>query len=67
MNRKQPVMIGADENGEIIWDTIPMDFWQIKQLFYKRYEGNFEEQWMFLSAAQKGADCIGGCICHEGL
>lgn len=56
MNRRQPICKGVNEQGELLWDSIPMEFWQIKQLFYKHYSGDFGEQWMWLVAYQGGME-----------
>lgn len=53
MNRKQPVCRGMDERGELVWGLEDMQFWQIVQLFYRRYPGDFGEQWMWVTLKQK--------------
>ncbi len=59
MNRKQPVCKGINDRGQLIWDYEAMELWQILQLFYKHYEGDLGEQWMWLVLAQKGMDYVG--------
>lgn len=56
MNRRQPICKGTDTRGELVWDYEAMQWWQIKQLFYKRYPGDLGEQWMWLVAYQGGME-----------
>ena len=56
MNRRSVVCAGVSATGELLWKHEAMEMWQILQLFYKHYEGDFGEQWMWLSAYQKGMD-----------
>ncbi len=44
MNRKQPVVIGTDEKGELVWGFIPMPYWQMA-MFPVKYVGDFTGFW----------------------
>jgi hypothetical protein len=50
--RIQPVCIGTDDHGELVWGVIEMPRWQMI-MFPKRYEGSLSVQWMELSAYDK--------------
>lgn len=56
MNRSQPVCTGTNEKGELTWKPASMEFWQIVQLYYKHYCGDFGEQWMWLVLQEKGME-----------
>ncbi len=45
MDRVQPVVIGLDPKGELIWGIIPMPQWQML-MFPLRYFGDFAAFWM---------------------
>ena len=44
-DRKQPVVIGKDEKGELVWGFIPMARWQMA-MFPLKYYGDFMAFWM---------------------
>lgn len=44
MGRKQPVVIGTDNKGELIWGFVPMEYWQMA-MFPLRYLGDFSAHW----------------------
>lgn len=56
MDRQQPICIGTNQQGELQWRFIPMELWQILQLYRRQYQGDFGEQWMFLTAYNAGWD-----------
>jgi hypothetical protein len=43
--RVQPVCLGTNERGELIWEGRQMAEWQMK-LFPVRYSGDFKAHWM---------------------
>lgn len=55
MDRKQPIVIGKDKKGELIWGCIPMYQWQKEMMdlairaaaamFPKKYMGDFIAYW----------------------
>jgi len=51
----QPVCVGLDENGELLWRLQMKEPWHMK-MFPVRYTGDFSEQWMWLVLAEKGMD-----------
>jgi hypothetical protein len=46
MNRQQPICTGTDHEGRLQWAWVPMELWQILQLYRRQYQGDFGEQWM---------------------
>lgn len=55
MNRKRPICTGVDANGELTWSMVPMELWEILQLYRRQYHGDFGEQWMRLLLMEKYA------------
>ena len=53
MNRLQPICVGTRPDGELDWKIVPMELWQIMQLYRRQYQGDFGEQWMYLTAVEK--------------
>ncbi len=44
MDRKQPIVVGTDAKGELVWGLIPMPRWQM-MMFPVRYVGDFAGFW----------------------
>ncbi len=44
MERKQPVVLGKDKKGELVWGFVPMPYWQMAMLPL-RYFGDFQAHW----------------------
>lgn len=44
MERKQPVVVGTDHRGELVWGFVPMAYWQMA-MFPIRYLGDFQAHW----------------------
>lgn len=53
MDRYQPVVIGTDCNGELVWSKVPMERWQM-EMFKLHYHGDFSEQWMWMVMHSSG-------------
>lgn len=51
VERAQPVALGIDKDGELVWGVIEMPRWQ-KKMFPVRYTGDFSGFWMKLQVAQ---------------
>jgi len=51
----QPICIGIDYLGELIWDLRIKEIWHQK-MFPARYDGDFSDQWMWLVLQEKGID-----------
>jgi hypothetical protein len=51
----QPVCAGVDPQGELLWDLQMKAPWHSK-MFPVRYQGDFGEQWMWLSLMEKGLE-----------
>jgi len=46
IERRQPIVIAVDADGEFIWGEIDMPRWQM-ELLPVRYKGDFSEHWMY--------------------
>lgn len=61
MDRKQPIVIGTNKKGELIWGFVPMAYWQMA-MFPLRYLGDFAAHWqrvqMFLEHGIESDDGI---------
>jgi hypothetical protein len=51
MERKQPIVLGINEKGELIWTNVEMPFWQ-RKMFPIRYSGDFGAFWQKLCLVQ---------------
>lgn len=61
MSGRQPVVLGINEKGELIWGNIEMPLWQ-RKMFPIRYTGDFMAFWQKLNLMQaKDFDAQGGC------
>lgn len=49
----QPVCVGSNDTGELIWEFRMKEPWQQK-MFPIKYGGDFAVQWMFKSLHEKG-------------
>jgi hypothetical protein len=56
IERPQPIVIGINEKGELIWSNMEMPMWQ-KRMFPIRYVGDFRAFWIKLSMMQ-GMDLV---------
>lgn len=57
MDRKQPIVIGQDTKGELIWGFVPMSYWQMA-MFPLKYIGDFAAHWMRARMfAEYGMEC----------
>ena len=45
IERTQPVCVGVDKNGELMWKIVPMPRWQM-EMFRIPYVGDFMAFWM---------------------
>lgn len=52
MERRQPIVIGINEKGEMIWSDMEMPRWQ-RAMFPIHYTGDFGNFWAKLSDLQK--------------
>lgn len=51
MERRQPIVIGINEKGEMLWSDMEMPLWQ-RKLFPIRYTGDFSAFWQKLTLLQ---------------
>ncbi len=51
----QPVVVGIDDGGNLIWESRMKEPWQLK-MFPVKYGGDFSNQWMWKSLQEKGLD-----------
>lgn len=51
----QPVVVGVDDQGKLIWENVMKQPWHQK-MFPVKYAGDFGIQWMWKSLYEKGTD-----------
>lgn len=49
----QPVCVGMDQSGELVWELRMKEPWHQK-MFPVKYGGDFGVQWMYKSLQEKG-------------
>ncbi len=54
-DRYQPICLGLDATGEILWRFIAKEAWQTIMLPVQ-YRGDFSDQWMRLLLQENGID-----------